>query len=54
MDISELLGLCEKRLVFLNTIQASASLSGDIAQLQKIEEEIAKTSLTLEKLKSLM
>lgn len=49
-----MLGLCEKRLVFLNTIQASMSLAGDLLELQKLEDEIAKTQRTVEKLKTLL
>jgi hypothetical protein len=54
MNIEELILLCEKRLAYLNSLLGTATNSGDVQQIGKVEQEIAGTLETIEKLKSLL
>lgn len=46
MSISELIELCERRLAYLGQLRSSAAALGDIAQIEAIDSQVAKTSET--------
>jgi hypothetical protein len=46
MSISELIEMCERRLVYLGHLRSSASALGDIAQVESIDSQVAKTTET--------
>lgn len=53
MTISELIAMCERRVVYLESVKGSALALGDIAQVDAIEAEIAQTQATLNILKAI-
>lgn len=53
MTIQMLIDLCERRLSYLQSVKASASNTGDIQQIDKLDTEIAATQTTLNQLKTL-
>jgi hypothetical protein len=46
MTVAELIGLCERRLVYLGQLRSSASALGDLVQIESIDSQIAKTTET--------
>jgi hypothetical protein len=46
MSIIELIEMCERRLVYLGQLRSSAVALGDIAQVESIDSQIAKTTET--------
>lgn len=46
MSISELIEMCERRLVYLGQLRSSAVALGDILQVESIDSQIAKTTET--------
>lgn len=53
MTITELIGLCERRLTYLSMLKSSYSSLGDVQQVERIDEEVAQTTATLNALKTL-
>lgn len=53
MTIQMLIDLCERRLSYLQGVKSSASNTGDIQQIDKLDTEIAATQTTLNQLKTL-
>ena len=53
MTIPELTTIAKKRIAYLNALRASADANGDIAQLDRIDTEIAETQATLMQLETL-
>lgn len=52
MTIPELIGACERRLVYLQMLKSSAQSLGDVKQVEQIEAHIAETQDTLNKLRT--
>jgi hypothetical protein len=46
MSIAELIELCERRLVYLGQLRSSAAALGDIAQIESIDSQMARTTET--------
>lgn len=46
MTIPELIAMCERRVVYLESVKGSALALGDIAQVDAIDAEIAQTNET--------
>jgi hypothetical protein len=46
MSISELIELCERRLIYLGQLRSSAFALGDISQIESIDSQMAKTTET--------
>lgn len=46
MSISELIELCERRLIYLGNLRSSAVALGDLAQIESIDSQVAKTTET--------
>lgn len=46
MSISELIELCERRLIYLGNLRASAVVLGDLVQIESIDSQVAKTTET--------
>jgi hypothetical protein len=53
MTIPELIAMCERRIVYLESVKGSALALGDIAQVDTIDAEIAQTQATLNILKAI-
>lgn len=54
MNITQLIAIVERRLVYLSQVKASAETLGDLAQSASIEAQIAETNDTLNKLNTLL
>lgn len=50
MSVPELIDMMNRRLAYLSQLRASAVVLGDVAQVDKIDAEIASTQETLNKL----
>lgn len=50
MSVPELIDMMNRRLAYLSQLRASAVALGDVAQVDKIDAEIASTQETLNKL----
>jgi hypothetical protein len=46
MSISELIELCERRLIYLGNLRSSAVALGDLVQIESIDSQVAKTTET--------
>ena len=53
MSIDDLIRLMEARLAALNSARASAAAVGDLAQVTKIDVDVAQTQTTLDQLRTL-
>ena len=53
MTIVELIALCERRLVHLESVRASHAALGDVEQVEALDEKISQTTATLTALRSL-
>lgn len=53
MTIPELIAMCERRIVNLQSQRSSAVLLGDINQVERIDADIAETQATLNSLRTL-
>ena len=53
MTIQEIIAMCERRIVYLESVKGSALALGDIAQVDAIDEDIATTQATLNTLKAI-
>lgn len=53
MTISELIQVCERRIVHLQTVRGSAVALGDMTQIAGVDVEIAATQATLNQLRKL-
>ena len=53
MSIEDLIRLMEARLAALNGARASAAAVGDLEQITRLDAEVAKTTATLDRLKTL-
>jgi hypothetical protein len=54
MDIQSLIRLCEQKLTYLNSLLATATVTGNQEEVGRIEIEIGTTIETIQKLKSLI
>lgn len=54
MTINELIDLAQNRLIFLNNIRGEAVRMGDATRVEQLDEEIIKTQLTLDQLRTLV
>jgi len=54
MTISELILMCERRLVHLQSVRGSAVTLGDIAQIEQIDTDIIETQATLNQLRTVL
>lgn len=54
MNIPALIIMLERRLVYLGQLKTSAAALGDVAQVQKLDEESAETQATLNQLLTLV
>lgn len=50
MKVSDLITLLERRLVYLGTLRSSAAALGDIAQIERLDADMAETQETLNQL----
>jgi hypothetical protein len=53
MSVSDLISLLKRRLVYLGQLRTSAVAIGDLAQVDRIDTEVAETQSTLNQLESL-
>jgi hypothetical protein len=53
MSVSDLIALLKRRLVYLGQLRTSAVAIGDLAQVDRIDTEVAETQSTLNRLESL-
>jgi len=53
MSIEDLIRLMEARLAALNAARASAAAVGDLAQVTRIDADVAQTQTTLDQLRTL-
>jgi hypothetical protein len=53
MSVSDLIALLKRRLVYLGHLRTSAVAIGDLAQVDRIDTEVAETQSTLNRLESL-
>lgn len=53
MNIPDLITLLKKRLVNLSSLRSSADALGDLAQIERIDSDIAETQATLNQLQTL-
>jgi len=53
MNIPELKAMLQRRIVYLAQLRNSAVAIGDIAQIDKIDTELAETQATLNQLETL-
>ena len=53
MTVPQLIALCERRIVYLQSLLSSASALGDITQVERTAAEIAETQATLNALGTL-
>ena len=53
MTISELISMCERRLMHLQSVRGSAIALGDIQQADRIDADLAETQMTLNQLQTL-
>jgi hypothetical protein len=53
MSVSDLISLLKRRLVYLGQLRTSAVAIGDLAQVDRIDTEMAETQSTLNQLESL-
>lgn len=53
MTVPEIIAMCERRITYLQSLLSSASTLGDMAQVERIEAEIAETQATLNSLRTL-
>jgi hypothetical protein len=54
MTLDELIRLVEARLSAMNVARATAAAVGDVAQVMRIDAEVAETQATLDRLKTLV
>jgi hypothetical protein len=54
MSLAELIRLLEVKITTLNVAQATASTNGDVKQVILIGDDIIKTQITLDQLKTLV
>ena len=54
MNIQELIDLCERRLASLNNERAYAFATGDAPSLSTLDEQVATTQATIDRLKTLV
>lgn len=54
MDIPTLIQFCSQRLVYLNSLLATATVTGNAEEVAKLEVAIAVTNGTIEQLKTLL
>lgn len=54
MNLSYLISVCERRITYLLLQKESALEVGDMAQIERIENEITTTQTTLNQLNSLL
>jgi hypothetical protein len=53
MSVPDLIALLKRRLVYLGNLRTSAVAIGDLAQVDRIDTEVAETQSTLNQLESL-
>lgn len=53
MTLSELIQMCERRIVHLQTVRGSASTLGDLQQVERVDADINETQATLNQLRTL-
>ena len=53
MTIVELISMCERRLVHLQSVRGSAVALGDLQQISKVDADIDETQTTLNQLQTL-
>jgi hypothetical protein len=54
MSVEDLIRLMEARLAALNSARGSAAAVGDVAQVTRLDADIAQTQTTLDQLRTLV
>lgn len=53
LTVPDLITMCERRVVYLQSVRTSATALGDLEQVSRVDAELAETQDTLNKLRSL-